>query len=51
MNDSEVKRVKEVRSVETRELSSGNIIKFQERIQNFDWSYITDINDVNEAYI
>jgi len=50
MNDTEVKRVKEVRSVETRELSSGNIIKFQERIKNFDWSYITEINDVNDAY-
>ena len=37
-----------ISSAETRELSSGNIIKFQERIQSFDWSYITDFEKVAE---
>ena len=50
MHDMRVKKMKELRPIETRDLSDENIAKFQEKIENVDWSGIIKIDDVNGAY-
>ena len=50
INDTKIKRIKETRSIESRDMGEQNILKLQEKLQNFDWSFINSLHDVDIAY-
>ena len=50
MNETQVKKMKVCRKIESREMGGNNILKLQEELRNFDWSFFTNFDDVNIAY-
>ena len=50
MNETQVKKMKVCRKIESREMGGNNILKLQEELRNFDWSCFTNFDDVNIAY-
>ena len=50
INNTKVKKLKESHVIESRDMGEENISKLRDRLQHFDWFYITDISDVNSAY-
>ena len=50
MNETQVKKMKVCRKIESREMGGNNILKLREELRNFDWSFFTNFDDVNIAY-
>ena len=50
INDGRIGKIKVTESVQTRNLCNKNILSFQEKLENFDWSFISAIQNVDSAY-